>query len=175
MTRMYSILGKCLQCIYVTFILVTYLVPAHSLSLRSQTSNHKYKAIRFSGGGIYFWWQAGVSQYLVEKFNEKDKVFPLLLGSSAGSLTATLLGNKCDMVKAAEYAIMQSEREKIFDSPKGLAGIWGPIVKEWLQVLLPEDIPPPFSIPSIWEPHRVTYSDQASRQKSSAIFKTNKT
>jgi len=113
-----------------------------SAILPTSVTAYRYRALRFSGGGIYFWWQAGVSQYLIEKFDKEGVDFPLMLGSSAGSLTATLLANKCDFYAAAKYAIMQAEREKIFDSPKGLAGVWGPIVKEWLEELLPGEMSP---------------------------------
>jgi len=42
------------------------------------------------------------------------------------------------MSKAAEYAIYQAEREKLFTKPSGLAFVWGKIVKEWLDVLIDE-------------------------------------
>jgi hypothetical protein len=92
----------------------------------------------FSGGGIYFWWQAGVATYIQEKKNLNPKLKVNYLGSSAGALSAALLYSNVSMSKAAEYAIYQAEREKLFTKPSGLAFVWGKIVKEWLDVLIDE-------------------------------------
>ena len=61
-----------------------------------------YECIRFRGGGIYFWWQAGAARYLNEHADDKLGNLPLY-GTSAGSLTATLYGAK---VKDLAYSII---------------------------------------------------------------------
>ena len=70
------------------------------------------------------------------KLNPKLKVN--YLGSSAGALSAALLYSNASMTKAAEYAIYQAEREKLFTKPSGLAFVWGKIVREWLDELIDE-------------------------------------
>ena len=102
--------------------------------------NTKYNCIKFSGGGIYFWWQAGACKYLSEKsVILGTKSFPII-GSSAGALAATLLCTGASFDKAASFAIDQAYRYSLFDSPVGLAGIWGNLVQEWLDELIPEEI-----------------------------------
>ena len=108
--------------------------------LRTHLLTHDTDEINFyfSGGGIYFWWQAGVATYIQEKKNLNPKLKVNYLGSSAGALSAALLYSNVSMSKAAEYAIYQAEREKLFTNPSGLAFVWGKIVREWLDVLIDE-------------------------------------
>lgn len=97
-----------------------------------------YKSIKFNGGGIYFWWQAGAAKFLQERTDAVDNLS--VVGSSAGALTATLFKSGADFDFAAEYAIYQCKRDKLFESPLGLAGVWGPIVREWLDRCIPSEI-----------------------------------
>jgi len=60
------------------------------------------KLIRFGGGGMYFWWQAGAAQYLLERFDLHDVS---VLGESAGSLVAALLACRVSFDNAADVAI----------------------------------------------------------------------
>lgn len=105
-----------------------------------------HKCIRYNGGGIYFWWQAGVSIYLQEKVLPSAAASgvngqPLkYLGSSAGSLSAAMMAVNADFQRSAQYAIDQAEREGLFKKRMGLFGVWGPLVREWLsQSLGPEE------------------------------------
>jgi predicted patatin/cPLA2 family phospholipase len=92
--------------------------------------------IRFQGGGIKFWFQAGCCKYLLEQ----KKVFnQTLIGTSAGSLSATFLALNVDFDKVAEFAIYQAKRDHLFDKPSGLLGIWGNLVREWLYYLVSDD------------------------------------
>lgn len=61
------------------------------------------------------------------------------MGSSAGALTAAILKTGGNFDRAAEYAIYQTTRERLWESPLGLAFVWGPIVREWLHEILPAD------------------------------------
>lgn len=97
-----------------------------------------YQAVRFTGGGIYFWWQAGVATYLLEDKNLKSTH---LIGASAGSITASLLLAKADFQQAAKIAIRQVDEMKLWNNPTGLAGVWGPILEDFLQqLILPSSI-----------------------------------
>lgn len=60
------------------------------------------KLIRFGGGGMYFWWQAGAAKYILERFDLHDVS---MLGESAGSLVAALLACRVPFDNAAEVAI----------------------------------------------------------------------
>jgi len=62
-----------------------------------------------------------------------------VVGSSAGSLAATILMTGGDFDRAAEYAIYQTTREGLWDKPTGLAFVWGAIVREWLNEIIPQD------------------------------------
>lgn len=97
-----------------------------------------YKYLRFNGGGIYFWWQAGASRYLQEK-NELIKSIPVY-GTSAGAISATLWISNASYVDAAKIAIDIAERNKVWDSKLGLAGIWSPMIKEFLHEIVPNDL-----------------------------------
>ena len=101
------------------------------------TVTTSFEAIKFTGGGIYFWYQAGCVKYLLSSGRKlKDNV--KIVGTSAGSLSATLLTLNCSIDEAAEFAIYQAHREKLFENPLGLAGVWGALVDEWLQKLIGE-------------------------------------
>ena len=92
--------------------------------------------IRFQGGGIKFWFQAGACKYC----REQQKIFnQTLIGTSAGSLSATFLALNVDFDKVAEFAIFQATRDHLFDKPSGLLGIWGNLVREWLYYLISDD------------------------------------
>lgn len=91
----------------------------------------------FPGGGLFFYWQAGIVSYLREQGYDLDKI--TVSGASAGALTATLTATCVDFYKATELALQMSEEAGVWDRPSGLQGIWGPIIYEWLDRLLPEN------------------------------------
>eukprot|EP00522_Entomoneis_paludosa_P018784 CAMPEP_0172440134 /NCGR_PEP_ID=MMETSP1065-20121228/880_1 /TAXON_ID=265537 /ORGANISM="Amphiprora paludosa, Strain CCMP125" /LENGTH=603 /DNA_ID=CAMNT_0013188917 /DNA_START=161 /DNA_END=1972 /DNA_ORIENTATION=- len=91
----------------------------------------------FPGGGIYFYWQAGVVTYLRESGYDLGQV--TLAGASAGSLIATMTATGVDFNEATQYALDMVTTRGLWDRPGGLYGIWGPMVLEWLQALLPEN------------------------------------
>lgn len=105
------------------------------------TSTIAYSAIRFNGGGIFFWYQAGCCQYLLENGFSQHATHKnmKIVGTSAGALSATLLAAEADFSYAAEFAIMQAKRDGILDGSGQLAFVWGPIVKEWLEELITDD------------------------------------
>jgi len=89
------------------------------------------------GGGIYFFWQAGVVSFLREKNYDVDNF--TFSGASAGSLIATLTATNVDFKKATEIVIRLLEDYGACDRPLGLQGIWGEMVETFLDELLPED------------------------------------
>lgn len=106
-----------------------------------------YRCVKFAGGGIYFWWQAGVCKYLCEERNAVGTGSPLytslpVIGASAGALAATLLVTNASFDLAASFAIDQAYRYGLFEKRLGLFGIWGTLVREWLEALLPDELDP---------------------------------
>ena len=57
-------------------------------------------ALYFPGGGLYYWWQAGV----VERLQQSDHAGPVC-GASAGALAATLYKCGVDMDAARDLAL----------------------------------------------------------------------
>lgn len=113
-------------------LLLVHLRYAHSLHQSS-------KSIIFPGGGIYFYWQAGAISYL------REQNYPILsndinfTGASAGALCATLTAADVDFETATALALDKAREAQIWDRKLGLYGIWGPIIDEWLDELLPEN------------------------------------
>ena len=91
-----------------------------------------------AGGGIFFFWQAGVVLALREKLGERLSRCALS-GVSAGALSAVLAACDVDVVKAVEAAYALSKSGGVYDRPAGLAGVWGALIKSWLESLLTED------------------------------------
>ena len=95
--------------------------------------------IIFPGGGIFFYWQAGVVSYLREKNYPLGNDQIKFTGASAGALCATLTAANVDFEFATKLALDKSREAGIWDRPLGLYGIWGPIIDTWLDELLPDD------------------------------------
>lgn len=97
----------------------------------------KPKALYFSGAGIYFWWQAGCAVYLREHCDISQ--FPII-GASAGSISAALLLSNTDFNEAANVAIRIGQDAGVYERKAGLAGIWGALVKQWLEEMIPDTV-----------------------------------
>ncbi|KAL4430951.1 hypothetical protein ABPG75_006207 [Micractinium tetrahymenae] len=105
--------------------------------------------LSFAGGGIFFWWELGCLRYLHRNF---DLSRVQLVGASAGGLIATLAACGVDKgggyclhwefswpLPAVRVAYRIAQEYGVFERPGGLAGIWGNLIREWLDELLPED------------------------------------
>lgn len=93
----------------------------------------------FSGAGIYFWWQAGCAKYIRQYCDVSD--IPII-GASAGSLTSTLLLTGVDFDRAADCAIDLAHQFGVYDAGKKSNFVfWGPLLRNWLEQLLPEELP----------------------------------
>jgi hypothetical protein len=94
-------------------------------------------ALVFPGDGIFFWWQAGVVSALQKRYNLGDLQ---MAGASAGSLSAVSAACNLNMHDGLELALRLSEEAGAWDKGTfGLYGIWGDIVREWLDTMLPEN------------------------------------
>jgi hypothetical protein len=92
--------------------------------------------LSIAGGGRYFFWYLGVMKYLLEYF-DLSKV--TLIGASAGGLLAVLSACNVNLDRAVREAYRLSIENDVFTRPAGLAGIWGEIIRAWLDELLPEN------------------------------------
>jgi hypothetical protein len=91
----------------------------------------------FPGGGIFFYWQAGAVSYLREQGYNLTAV--TAAGASAGALTATLTATGVDFYQATELALDMADQAGVWGRSGGLQGIWGPMIHDWLDELLPEN------------------------------------
>jgi len=95
------------------------------------------KYIYFPGGGIYYYWQAGAAKYIRQNWDLSSST---VLGASAGALTSTLLVSDVDFDQATRCAIRLALQYKIYDGKLGLAGIWGNLIRLWLNELIDENV-----------------------------------
>jgi hypothetical protein len=89
-----------------------------------------------AGGGVFFFWEVGVLKYLEENFRIRETN---LVGVSAGALCAVLVACGVNLDRAVRKAYDISVEADIWNRSGGLAGIWGGLVRQWLEELLPED------------------------------------
>jgi hypothetical protein len=89
-----------------------------------------------AGGGVYFFWELGVLRYLSERYDLGRCRF---VGASAGALAAVLCACRIDPLRATRLAFDLSIEADVLNRPGGLAGIWGALIRRWLDELLPED------------------------------------
>lgn len=67
---------------------------------------------------------------------------PYFVGASAGSLTAAFLLSNADLKYATQRALDLAEKANIYERKSGLAGIWGVLLREWLQDVIPDTVTP---------------------------------
>lgn len=91
-----------------------------------------------SGGGIFYFWQLGVVKYLSERFDLTDPRLAFL-GASAGSLMVVLAACGVPADNALAGAHKLALEHGIFERPLGVAGIWGGLIRRWLDDLLPDN------------------------------------
>jgi hypothetical protein len=92
--------------------------------------------LSWAGSGIYFWWQLGAVQYLMERF-DLSKVPHV--GASGGALCAVIAACGVDPQSVMESAYALSLHHNIWERPMGLLGVWGSIIEKWLHDTLPDD------------------------------------
>ncbi|CAI6008499.1 unnamed protein product, partial [Closterium sp. NIES-65] len=91
---------------------------------------------RGDNSGMFFYWQMGAAA-AVSRHGAVDGA--RLVGASAGALAATLTACGVDATASARAAFDLSLANGVWDRPAGLAGVWGRLVGEWLDLMLPPD------------------------------------
>ena len=92
--------------------------------------------ISWAGSGIYFFWQLGAMQYLMNKFH-LGKV--PMVGASGGGFAAMLSVCEVHPEQVLDTAYNLAMQHNIWERPLGLMGTWGGLVEQWLHDLLPAD------------------------------------
>ncbi|KAG2488016.1 hypothetical protein HYH03_013451 [Edaphochlamys debaryana] len=111
--------------------------PAGMLSAEPRVSaKTKATTLSWAGAGIFFFWQLGAMKYLAERY---DLTNTPMAGASGGALAAVLAccGVPADTVLQRAYDL--SVKYGIWERPLGFVGIWGKLIEEWLDDLLPAD------------------------------------
>jgi hypothetical protein len=103
---------------------------------KASSSSSSQPHLIFPGGGIYFYWQAGAVTFLRE--NGYDLERTSWTGASAGALTATLAATGVDFYDATDRALALAKRSGVWRRTGGLQGIWGDLIYEWLDALIPD-------------------------------------
>lgn len=80
--------------------------------------------------------QLGVVKYMQEHFDLSRVHFR---GASAGGLISTLACCNIDLDEAVAKAYKLSIDHEIFDRPLGVVGVWGGLIRNWLDELLPDN------------------------------------
>ena len=104
--------------------------------LSSNAFDNNMPILGIAGGGIFFFWEVGVLKYLQENYRLKETD---IIGVSAGALCDVLVACNVNLDRAVRKAYDISIGADIWNRSGGLAGIWGPLVRQWLEELLPED------------------------------------
>jgi predicted acylesterase/phospholipase RssA len=95
-------------------------------------------AVVWRGGGIYFWWYAGVMTQLREDGVDLSRLHHV--GCSAGAIAAVLAASGVDFDRAWNVALAHLERNgALQNGAKACTGIWGDILRDFLDELLPSD------------------------------------
>ncbi|MEW5302089.1 MAG: hypothetical protein WDW36_004899 [Sanguina aurantia] len=81
-------------------------------------------------------WQLGVMKGLGEHY---DLTKTPMIASSSGAVAVAFAACGVDMAKAVERGVALSHEFGVEQRRFGLVGIWGQLVRRWLEDLLPED------------------------------------
>lgn len=106
-------------------------ITVNALSMPSPTPT-----LAIPGGGIYFYHLYGQLDYLRET-GYIDNPDLRLVGASAGSLAATLFTYGVSSEVATNCAIRLADEADLWNNPLGLAFVWGRIIEDWLEELIP--------------------------------------
>ncbi|GLI59457.1 hypothetical protein VaNZ11_001336 [Volvox africanus] len=110
--------------------------PSELQLTETEVTKPKAKTLSWAGAGIFFFWQLGAMKYLAERY---DLTRVPMAGASGGALAAVLAacGVSADLVLQRAYEL--SVKHGIWEKPLGLLGIWGSLIEQWLDDLLPLD------------------------------------
>ncbi|MEW5309055.1 MAG: hypothetical protein WDW38_000967 [Sanguina aurantia] len=92
--------------------------------------------LSWAGAGIFFFWQLGAMKFLSERF---DLTQVPMAGASGGALVSVLAACGVPADRVLQRAYDLSMKYKIWERPMGLMGVWGSLIEEWLNSLLPDD------------------------------------
>ena len=103
----------------------------------SDVAGRSAPGLVYPGSGMFFWWQAGATAALASKIDLRRAQFA---GASGGALASTLAACEVDSFAAFDVAHrLAADAGVLGGGPWALRGVWGAIIRDWLQELLPPD------------------------------------
>lgn len=93
----------------------------------------------FTGAGIYLWWQLGAVRYMQENWDLEQLRNSIIMGASAGSVSATMLLLNADVEQAPKIAIKLAKDYGLFTRKGGLTGVCRELMQLWLNDLIKDD------------------------------------
>lgn len=90
----------------------------------------------FQGGGQYVFWMLGVRDYLNAQWDMSDTT---MIGASSGALCVVLTACGVATTKVLTATELIYKKYQPMSRMLGVCGIWSGMVKEWLELLLPDD------------------------------------
>jgi len=88
-----------------------------------------------AGAGIFVFWQLGALKYITTHF---DLSAATLHGGSAGAVLSTFIASGVDLNDAIRVSYDIGIQNKVWDRWSHM-GLFGPLIKQWLEILLPKD------------------------------------
>jgi len=119
------------------FPIVIQTTEAPQQKIRQTRTPKGIPRVVFPGAGIFFYWQAGAVTYLRGAGYDLDQT--ITSGASAGAITATLCATHVDFYYATDVALRLGREAGVWNRPMGLMGVWGSLIEEWLDIILPAE------------------------------------
>ncbi|PNH11898.1 Patatin-like phospholipase domain-containing protein 1 [Tetrabaena socialis] len=114
-------------------------LPAPATMLLDSPTASKPKpatTLSWAGAGIFFFWQLGAMKFLSERY---DLTRVPMAGASGGALASVLAACGVPADEVLQRAYDLSVKYGIWERPLGLVGVWGSLIEQWLDDLLPDD------------------------------------
>lgn len=97
-------------------------------------------SLTFAEGGIFFWWQLGVANALHQQAENRCGIpCASFTGASAGAIAAVAMACGLHPEKALAKGQQLAVDNGEYNRPFPLLCTWGPLIRQWLETLLPED------------------------------------
>lgn len=104
----------------------------------SSGSGRRAAVVNWPGRATLFWWQLGVLKHLQQAYPGLVETTPMM-GFSGGSFAAAFAACGVDPDRALQTAHRLCVERGAYSRPLGLLGVWGFIIRDWLDELLPDD------------------------------------
>uniref|UniRef100_A0A7S2XFS4 PNPLA domain-containing protein n=1 Tax=Lotharella oceanica TaxID=641309 RepID=A0A7S2XFS4_9EUKA len=97
--------------------------------------NDADKVVSCAGAGIFVFWQLGALKYISTHFDLSNVT---LHGGSAGAVLSTFIASGVDLNHAVRVSYDIGMEARVWDRWNHF-GLFGPLIRKWLEILLPDD------------------------------------